>query len=298
MDKLLSQWMKDIDGSRKLFSLSLCGTHDSATQYVQLSKYARCQKDDIYNQLMLGARAIDIRVEPKKDRLVLVHGAANIYNEKSKNTLMYLDKVLEMCYKFLEEHPSETVVFQFKNDSNRKNEKSFNNLFYGYIKGNEDKWYLKSTAPTLEEARGKLVLIRRCRIDGSNPDYNSDNTGIDFSSWVEQDKKLPYALVLKTNAGDNAEFLIQDRFKYAPEQRWNDCIKPFLDERKAFKGQYVICYLSTAGGMKGPLENSKIINRHFLSYRLNPNAYYGIMYFDFLSEELSRKVIEHNFINK
>lgn len=292
MDIVLTEWMKSIDGGRSLFSLSIPATHDSATQCVQLSRFAKCQDEDIYTQLCLGARAIDIRVEPKGDKLALVHGIAKIFTEKSKSEAMELDDVLKMCYAFLEEHPSEVIVFQFKNDSNKKNEQSFNNLFYSYIKGNEDRWYLKSTAPTLDEARGKLVLLRRCKLDISNREFTADNTGIDFSSWVEQDKAVPYALTLKTGSD---EFIIQDRFKYAPKPRWSECVKPFLDERTEFDGKFILCYLSTAGGIKGPRRNAEYINARFSEYPLNKNVYYGMVFFDFITDELSEKIISLNF---
>lgn len=284
MKNNLNKWMKDIDGGKELFSLSIPGTHDSATKYVQLSKFAKCQDEDIYSQLMLGVRAIDIRVEPKNDKLALVHGITKIFNDEAKTTPMFLEDVLDMCYKFLKEHPSEAVIFQFKNDSNKKNEQSFNNLFYSYIKGNEDKWYLKPTAPTLDEARGKLILVRRCKLDKSNSDFK-DNTGIDFSLWVEQDKAIPNALTLNTGYDD---FIIQDRFRYKPINKWNKCVKPFLDNNYE---QYSICYLSTAGGLKGPQGNAEIINPLFLNYQLNQN---GIFYLDFITEELTRKIILNN----
>jgi hypothetical protein len=90
-------------------------------------------------------------------------------------------------------------------------------------------------------------------------------------------------------------FTIQDRFKYKPEPRWSECIKPFLDGRGAFDGQYVICYLSTAGGKKGPKNNAKYINPQFIAYPLDKSRYYGTIYVDFPYEELTRKIIENNF---
>lgn len=295
----LNEWMKEIDDETNLFTLSIPGTHDSVTKYVQFSYITRCQDRSIFDQLNLGIRALDIRVKSDGETLAMVHSIAKAYAAPYHNApQLHLDYVLEHCYEFLEKHPSEAIIFQFKNDNNKENEKCFDNLFYNYIKGNEDKWYLKAKAPTLKEARGKLVLIRRCHMNEENEEFTQENTGIDFSSWVEQDELVPDALPLKTNSTDNAVFLIQDRYKYKPEERWNEVIEPFLNNREEFKGEYVICYFSTAGGKKGPKANSDIINTKFMDYTIDKNKYYGTIYLDFPTEEITRKIINHNFENE
>lgn len=292
----LNNWMKNIDDSKNLFTLSIPGTHDSVTKYVQFSYITQCQDKSIFDQLNLGIRALDIRVKSDGKKLAMVHSIAKAYAAPYHNApKLYLDYVLEHCYEFLEKNPSEAIIFQFKNDNNKENEKCFDNLFYSYIKGNEDKWYLKAKAPTLKEARGKLVLIRRCHLNEENEEFTQENTGIDFSEWVEQDELIPDSLSLETNSIDNAVFIIQDRYKYKPEPRWDEVIKPFLDSREAFNGEYIICYFSTAGGKKGPKENAKIINANFLDYAIDKSKYYGTIYLDFPTEELTRKIINHNF---
>ena len=59
----LNNWMKDIDGTKKLFEITIPGTHDCVTQYVQFPHISRCQDKNIYEQLCLGIRALDIRVQ-------------------------------------------------------------------------------------------------------------------------------------------------------------------------------------------------------------------------------------------
>ena len=75
----------------------------------------------------------------------------------------------------------------------------------------------------------------------------------------------------------------------------DECIKPFLDSMNKWDGKYIINYLSTAGGLKGPYNNSKYINPKFLSYKLNKDYYYGTIYMDFPTKELTTKIIETNF---
>ncbi|MDD6727904.1 MAG: phosphatidylinositol-specific phospholipase C domain-containing protein [Eubacteriales bacterium] len=291
----LNCWMESIDGNREVLGLNICGTHDCVTQFVQLSQISKCQNMNIYEQLSIGIRALDIRVQSKGERLKMVHGIAKAFNTPSHlSPQMDMADVLGHCYKFLEENKSETIIFQFKNDNGKENEKCFDNLFNTYISQDKDKWFLENRSPLLDEARGKIVLIRRCKM-ADREIYTDKNSGIDFSKWVEQDTAEPHPLTLKTSGENEMTFIVQDRFKYKPIPRWNDCIKPFLDSMTSFDGRYVINYLSTAGGLKGPYNNSKYINPKFMEYPLEKNKYYGTIYTDFPTKELVKKIIETNF---
>ena len=124
----------------------------------------------------------------------MVHAFAKAFNTPNHfGKQMDLSDVLEHCFRFLEENPSETIIFQFKNDSGKENETCFDNLFYTYIKGNENKWFLENRVPALGETRGKIVLIRRCKMY-EKEEFTPLNTGIDFSHWIEQDVVKPYPL--------------------------------------------------------------------------------------------------------
>lgn len=291
----LKSWMKNIDNNTEVLRLNLAGTHDSVTKYAQFSHLSKCQNLNIYEQLCIGIRGLDIRVQSRGSRLGMVHGVAKAFNTPNHfGKQMDLADVLEQCYRFLDENPSETIVFQFKNDSGKEMEHCFDILFHRYIKDNQSKWYLENRSPLMNEARGKIILIRRCKMLQSN-EYNPHNTGIDFSKWIEQDKPVPEPLTLKTGGENEMSFVIQDRYKYKPEPRWNDCIMPFLNAMTDFCGTYIINYLSTAGGLKGPYNNSKYINPAFMKYPLKKNTYYGMIYVDFPTEELVEKIIRTNF---
>ena len=295
MEINFKKWMEKLNSDTPLLQYNIPGTHDCVTQYVQFTHISKCQNSNIYEQLCIGIRALDIRVQSEGDRLKMVHGIAKAYNTPNKfGKQMDMADVLAHCYRFLDENPSETIVFQFKNDSGTENEKCFDNLFYTYIKGNEEKWFLENRVPTLGEARGKIYLIRRCKMQ-TKEEFTDLNTGLDFSKWVEQDIAVPEPLTLETGSADNAVFTVQDRFKYKPVPRWSECIKPFLDKSTPFDGTYIIDYLSTAGGFKGPYNNSKYINPHFMEYPLNNGFYYGTIYCDFPTTELTAKIISTNF---
>lgn len=292
----LNKWQSQIDDNENVFKITTPGTHDCTTKYVQLAHICRCQDKSISEQLEIGVRALDIRVAPEGDRLMLVHSIAKVLTGSSHHSeQMDLAHVLDECYAFLDENPSECIIFQFKNDNNKSMEKSFHNLFYTYIKGNEDRWFVENRTPLLKEARGKLVLVRRCSVDMQNPDFTPQNTGLDFSSWIEQDAVTPEPLKLGTGSSDDAVFIIQDRYKYKPNARWVKCLKPFLDTLGEFEGEYIINYTSTAGGTAGPKSNAKKINQKLMEYDFKKGVYYGVIYLDFAFEELTTKLIEQNF---
>lgn len=288
-------WMQKLDSDIPVLQYNITGTHDCVTQYVQFSHIAKCQNLNIYQQLCLGIRALDIRVASSGNRLVMVHAVAKAFNTPNRfGKQMDLEDVLNHCCRFLEEYPSETIIFQFKNDSGTENEKCFNNLFYTYIKGRENKWFTENRIPALGDARGKIVLIRRCRMENKK-EFTNLNTGIDFSGWIEQEETVPAPLLLETSKKNGEAFIVQDRYKYKPVQKWNDCVKPFLDKAKPFDGMYIINYLSTSGGLKGPKKNADYINPQFLNYKLDKTNYYGTIYCDFPTQDLVNKIIETNF---
>ena len=173
----LKNWMQNLPDGSDLLALNLCGTHDCVTQHIRLPHFFCCQDLTVYEQLLLGVRALDIRVRAYGKCLTMVHGIFPAYNHSChRANLMDMGDVLSQCYRFLDECPGEAVVFQFKNDNGKENEQCFDNLFYTYIKGKEPYWYLEDRVPTLGAARGKLVLIRRCKME-PKPDFTHHNTG-------------------------------------------------------------------------------------------------------------------------
>lgn len=286
--------MRAVDDDFEVLRLNMAGAHDCVANFVQYSRMAKCQNHDVYNLLKMGIRGLDIRVQSRGERLKMVHGRARVYEDPLRiKGQMDMSYVLSQCYRFLEKYPSECIIFQFKNDSNTEREKCFDNLFNTYIRKNPKAWFLENRNPKMSEARGKIVLLRRCKMEERN-EYTDQNTGIDFSRWVEQDEAVNEPLYLETQGKCNMCFYIQDRYAYKPEPRWSEVVLPFLENCKAFDSTYVINYISTAGGIKGPYQNSKYMNERFMEYRLKDGVYYGMTYIDFPSRELVKKIILSN----
>ncbi|KAF1965537.1 PLC-like phosphodiesterase [Bimuria novae-zelandiae CBS 107.79] len=178
-----SKWMQDIADTLPLSAISIPGAHNAHTHYRALPS-VRCQVVDVATQLAHGIRFLDIRVQPasatdtsKKD-LYLVHGAFPVSLTGTK----YLDPVLDACYKFLAENPSETVLVSLKREGvgSATDAHLAAILEKHYIAPHAEKWFVAERIPYLREVRGKLVLVRRYQLPNAT---TGSLLGLDATAW-------------------------------------------------------------------------------------------------------------------
>ena len=192
-------WMADIDGETMLSSISIPGTHDSATQYVGMRYIFQCQDTSIAQQLVDGYRYFDMRLvlDGKEDEqtLILKHNFAKC---KEGGGLfakaLKLSNVLSDVYAFLQEHPSETVILCMKAENSKDDVAQVQKLLYEQIDQNPQMWYLANEIPTLEQVRGKIVLATRFE---DAMELGQQKSGLHFY-WEDQGDReivdVPYAL--------------------------------------------------------------------------------------------------------
>lgn len=148
-----SDWLKLIDDNKKVFSLSIPGTHETCALYG--GPLAQCQDWTIEEQLLNGVRYLDIRCRHISDVFMIHHGL--VYQQ-----LSFGAGVRDVCINFLKEHPSEFIFMQIKEEYEATNNtRTFSETFQSYIEGNDDYFYLKDGSPTIEKVRGKIVVLRR-----------------------------------------------------------------------------------------------------------------------------------------
>ncbi|KAK4156921.1 hypothetical protein C8A00DRAFT_12241 [Chaetomidium leptoderma] len=191
----LSSWMSTLDPSLPLSSLSIPGTHNSPTCHVALPS-VRCQAVSVLDQLNNGVRFLDVRVscptfKPPPDNpsstaapapaLSLVHSAFPISLTGPK----HLSTLLTTLDTFLAAHPSETLLLSLKREgTGRGTDADLSRILhhhYYYMTTNK-RWYTSPTIPTLAQCRGRIVLVRRFRLDPSVP---AAEGGIDGSVWPD-----------------------------------------------------------------------------------------------------------------
>ena len=65
----MNNWMKNIPDEFLISEINLVGTHDSATQFIRFRHLSRCQNKNIFDQLTMGIRFLDIRLKFDGEKL-------------------------------------------------------------------------------------------------------------------------------------------------------------------------------------------------------------------------------------
>ena len=292
----MNDWMKNIPDETFLSEINIPGTHDSATRFCQYSYFSRCQELSIFEQLNIGVRFLDLRVEKNGDKLQLVHAAAKCFKTASHQGLLLLEDVLSDCRAFLKANPSEALIISIKCDHGDTSENTFDTLFQHYL--NEDFWYKENRIPQLFEVRGKAVLFNRFSIDTSNQKYNDYNTGLNFSGWPDQGKYIGkthlVSVMLRRDGKESEPVFIQDWYKLSPKKKWNYAVLPTLQNPPCKYG-VLLSFFSCGSLLHNPKKSAKYISKKFLKYNLIPLQKYGWMLLDFPTEKTCRKIVITNF---
>ncbi len=281
-------WMEGLSDGMYISEVTLPGTHDSATKNVQLAYFSKCQSLDIRGQLDAGFRYLDIRLGVDGDELKLMHGFTNCQKGflPTSGTLM-LDDVLSQCYSFLDAHPEEFVVFAVKYEQVSIPTADFENLLYSYIAKDSGRWLLTDSIPSVGDARGKLVLLRRF----------ADEAGLGALSglpfiWAEQRGNDDVSLNSVGEPNGSYTLYVQDRFKYDTEDKWNAFTEGCA---KASGGPETIAlnFLSTNGpaSFGHPYKYAKALNPRFAE----SSAFSGWVILDFVTPALAEHIYSKNF---
>ena len=287
-----ADWMSELDGDLPLNQIVLPGSHDSATQYVQLAFFSKCQALSIEEQLEAGCRYLDIRlgVDGHNDTFKLMHGFTNCrtspFNPVDK---LYLDDLLDDCYAFLKKHPTETVVFAVKQEHGKDSVAVFESMLNSYIREDADRWLLTDTIPTLDEARGKLVLMRRYEDEGGL----EARSGIPLI-WADQKGAKDTRPNVVAEKNDFYTLYVQDRFEYDTEAKWEAFTKGMaMAEKRAKDGDVILSFLSTKGSLTygHPRQFANELNPRLEEL----DSLSGWVVVDFLSPKLAEAIYQHNF---
>lgn len=184
-------WMKYVDDNKYLDELSIPGTHDSGTCSVDndtepQSSQAKCQQDYIPTQLLEGIRYFDIRLGRNDENgdPGIDHGRC--YLLKKDGGFMHLSDVIGYFKTFLNENPSEALIMLASRGNDEATDESVTTAFAKVMHDNPDLFYTSSRIPTLNEVRGKIVLLRRFVLAGNS--VSSHTWGLDLTQWDDKIK--------------------------------------------------------------------------------------------------------------
>ena len=285
-----ADWMKDVPDDKSLDAVAIPGTHDSATAYVELPFFMRCQSLTVEEQLNTGYRYLDIRLNEENGKLVFYHSFA-----KCKTGLwpwasaLELEAVLEMVYSFLENHPTETVLFVVKQEGSG-DVALFQQVLHAYINRNPEKWLLTDEVPTMGEARGKLVLFRRYE----------DREGLGVQSgipinWKDQGGETYVENGFVAEEQDGVIFYIQDRYNYTIADKKKGMAEALLQAGEAGTAEGIrVHFASTAGpnSLNHPYLVSRQMNDWYQKQNFTGNI--GWVIFDHGDAKLAERVYRLN----
>lgn len=269
----LAHWMTQIADDTPLCRLSIPGTHDSGARYSIADVAGKCQTLSIADQLEIGVRFFDIRLQLVGDRLRIVHSFVD-----QKQTF---DEVLSDMLAFLEAHPGEVLLVSLKQDSDPQNaRRPFSQVLEETLLTHSDRICTDRSLPkTLGEARGKMYIFAR---------YADAAVGLDcYHGWADnatflgvdglfvQDTYAPPDIAFKY---EEIEAALQLAYDFAPLMTLN----------------FASCYLPDSVPPVYAGIPARTINPWLIDTLSEQTAPIGVLLCDFMTEALARAIIEVN----
>ena len=301
------EWMAGIPDDALLSSVNIPATHDTGTAGVVEDaipgvSITSCQNFYYDEQLNMGARSFDIRGNATKDDasaadVKIVHGGELWQCQEKDGSDLTLQSILNTSLGFLEKHKSETVILTVKPDAGST--VGLEHAVAEFIKSNEEKVYCGGDIPSMKEARGKIVFLRRFNLTQNYEGWVERAMGFNLTNWDDISyKNYEYAYKLYDD-GKNHVY-IQDAYNTYGSEKW-----PYiLETMKQTTGQdtshpieynsWVFNYTSCSQG--APLGLTQEINPRLFKDEDNciDNRFLGTVMLNFIDEPMSRLIYETN----
>ena len=302
-----NEWMAGIPDEALLSSINIPATHDTGTagvveDLVPSVSITSCQNLYYDEQLNMGARSFDIRANATKDDasaadVKIVHGGELWQCQEKDGSDLTLQSILNTSLGFLEKHKSETVILTVKPDAGSTI--GLEHAVAEFIEKNKDKVYSGGDIPSMKEARGKIIFLRRFNLTKNYDSSVERAMGFNLTNWDDikyKDYKYAYKLY---DDGKNHVY-IQDAYNTYGSEKW-----PYiLETMKQTTGQdtshpieynsWVFNYTSCSRG--APLGLTQEINPRLFKDEDNciDNRFLGTVMLNFIDEPMSRLIYETN----
>ena len=302
-----NEWMAGIPDEALLSSINIPATHNTGTagvveDLVPSVSITSCQNLYYDEQLNMGARSFDIRANATKDDasaadVKIVHGGELWQCQEKNGNDLTLQSILNTSLGFLEKHKSETVILTVKPDAGSTI--GLEHAVAEFIEKNKDKVYSGGDIPSMKEARGKIIFLRRFNLTKNYDSSVERAMGFNLTNWDDikyKDYKYAYKLY---DDGKNHVY-IQDAYNTYGSEKW-----PYiLETMKQTTGQdtshpieynsWVFNYTSCSRG--APLGLTQEINPRLFKDEDNciDNRFLGTVMLNFIDEPMSRLIYETN----
>ncbi len=272
-------WMKNIDDSTPITSLSIPGSHDSGALHSIADLAGKCQDLSIYEQLQTGVRFFDIRLKQDNNALKVVHG---FVDQK-----LSFSSVLKDFSSFLTAHPSEGLIVSIKKESEASNTNlSFDESLKKELDDYASIWNVDRSLPNvMSELRGKIYLISR---------YEDNSIGLNaYDGWLDPDKSET------TNTFDIASnnLHVQDYYQVKDIENKKSEIVKCLTFSKTYLDKLTLnftsCYFLDSFPPTYAGTTAKIINDWFVE-EIKERANLGIIVSDFITSGFAEAIYKRN----
>lgn len=186
-----SSWMSKLPDDAPINNVNMPGTHDTMALYSIGDLAGQCQSLKLADQLKIGVRFLDIRLQLVNNELRAVHGFID-QRDTFKNIVNTVDS-------FLKAHSTEYIIMSIKEEEEpKKSTISFDDAVKKYKKSNWSKKQTLATWETVGDYRGQVIILSR---------YANSTIGIPaYEGWA-----------------DNATFTLPNGIHVQDQYKLKDC---------------------------------------------------------------------------
>lgn len=264
-DLNLAEWLKEVDGYKKINSLSIPGTHDSGARFNGI--LYKCQNLTIQEQLLNGVRYLDIRCRH-------INNCFMVHHTKKFQYLGFGGGVRDVCIDFLKKHSSEFIYMQLKEEyKSEKSSNTFIETLQRYITGYEYYFFLDEISPTLDQVRGKIVILRRFPSTVSPLGNELDFCGEIFTSHTTIIARIQDAFQVKTLLN-----------RYQKWEKFLNLLREAVDNTD--QDTLFINFGSGAAAFCCPYSTASYILPRLGNYlkNINQNKFVGVILLDYITD--------------
>lgn len=147
-------WMSDLADDTIINEMSIPGTHNAGAKHSLFDVSGKCQDMTIKNQLKIGVRFLDIRLQLVNNKFMVVH---DFVNQK-----LAFSKVLEDIDSYIKNNPGEFLIISLKEDADPKSSNlDFDSALVEVLSEYQTIVLDNSLPNILKEARGKIYILNR-----------------------------------------------------------------------------------------------------------------------------------------
>ena len=264
-------WMSYIHDDTKISDISIPGTHDSGATHSIFDVSGKCQDLSIKQQLRVGVRFFDLRLQLVNDEFKIVHSFV-------KQNLSF-KKVMKDLSNFINENNSEFIIISLKKEASDKNSTlDFKDKLTSDLNEYKDVISFDKELPEyINDARGKIYIFDRYGLDYGIPLSNwSDDTSFEVNNYYVQDN-----------------YCISDL-----KEKQEDIIKAidYKNSNDNIVINFTSCYLDYGFPPTYAGSSANKINPWFYEYINESNMKLGIVVMDFMTMDLARAIYMRNYL--